>query len=285
MYNLGRVMGQKIFLTLAPTFLCAQELPLDKIVNETLAFWKVPGCAISIVQGDKILLCKGYGVKRLSSTSPDNSIDSHTRFPIASLTKLFTAAAFGILIDNHTLTLDTPVIQFYPGIKLSDSYATAHLTFRDCLSMRSGLPGPSTIDILFADPLITTHQLLEKILPSLPFPLGFRSHFAYQNLLYLLAATPFKPSYEAFLQKHLLAPLNMLETLTSFSALQTCPNKAYPHIWKEDHFEQIPFEKLDAFLPAAGLYSSAHDMQHFLSFLLHHGTYHTKMVTIHHSPL
>ena len=70
----------------------------------------------------------------------------------------------------------------------------------------------------------------------------------------------------------------MIETLTSYPSFQHCPNKAYPHLWKKDHFETIPFENLDAFLPAAGLFSSAHDMTLFLFFLLNQGTYHAKSV-------
>ena len=178
-----------------------KTLFLDKIVNDALSFWKIPGCAVSVVHGDEIVLCKGYGIRQIDSLLPDNSINIHTRFPIASLSKLFTSVAFSILLDKGELTLDTPVIDFYPSLKLSDEYATTHLTFRDCLSMRSGLPGPSVNDRLYSNSDITQEELLENILPSLPFPLGFRSHFAYQNLLYLLAATPFSPSYETFLQK------------------------------------------------------------------------------------
>lgn len=270
----------KSILTLLSLFLCtqlqAETSSLDKIVTDSIAFWRVTGCTVSIVRGDEIVLCKGYGVKQVNGKT-DNAIDTHTRFPIASLTKSFTASAFGILLDRGMVTLDTPVQKIYP-LKLSDSYAASHLTFRDCLSMRSGLPGPSTFELVFSDPHITRKQLLEKILPSIPLPLGFRSHFSYQNLLYLLAATPLAPSYENFIQKELLKPLEMSETLTSFSALQKTSNRAYPHVWKQDHFEQILYENLDAFLPAMGLSSSAHDMTHYLFFLLNQGTYHEKKI-------
>ncbi len=249
------------------------EQMMDKIANDTLAFWKVPGCAVAVVQGDKVLLCEGYGVKQIGL---NNAIDCHTRFPIASITKLITAAAFGILHDQGTITLDNAIMDVYPTIKLSDPYAASHLTFRDCLAMRSGLPGPSVNHLLYDKPAITREELLDQVLPSLPLTFGFRSHFAYQNLLYLLAEIAFKPSYRAFLQQHLLAPLEMNETLTSFQALQNCPNKVFPNVWNTDHFEQVPFENLDVWSAAAGLSSSAHDMTHFLSFLLHQGTYRSK---------
>jgi CubicO group peptidase (beta-lactamase class C family) len=253
---------------LAATLVLNPTLAMDKIVHETLTQWEIPGCAVTIIRQDEILLCKGYGVTQLSNPEP---IDIHTRFPIASLSKLFTSLAIGLLVDQEKLTLDTPILQFNPTLKLSDPYATEHLTFRDCLSMHSGLPGSSGNEPINAD--FNAAQLLE----ALPFPLGFRSHFAYQNLLYLLAATPLK-SYETFLHKHLLKPLDMTETLLSYSALQDCPNKIQPHVWKENQFEEVPLENLDAILPAAGINSTAHDMKHFLYFLLHDGTYHARAI-------
>jgi CubicO group peptidase (beta-lactamase class C family) len=251
-------------------------MSLNNIVDKTVAFWNVPGCAVSIVQDNEIILCKGYGIKKLNDPNP-SEIDTHTYFPIASLSKAFTTSLLGILIDRGTLTLDTPIRHFYP-LKLSDSYAATHLTFRDCLSMRSGLPGPSTDSLLFSDPANTKEKLLEHILPSLPFPLGFRSHFSYQNLLFLLAATPFKPSYHQFLQQELLQPLEMKETLTSHADFLNSSNKVHPHVFTDHRFEMVPYENLQAFLPAAGIISNAHDMTHFLFFLLHHGTYHAKKI-------
>ena len=242
-------------------FLMPVTLPqMDEIASNNLAFWEVPGCAISIVYDNKVLLCKGYGVKQIGTNNP---IDSHTLFPIASITKLFTSCAFSILCDQGKITLDTPVIDLYPSLKLSDPYAQAHLTFRDCLSMRSGLPGPSTNSLLYSNPNVTREELFST-LSTLPFPLGFRSHFAYQNLLYLLAETAFTPSYRTFLQQNVLNPLQMSETFTSFAELQSSPNKITAHIEKKT----VPFENLDTFLGGAGLSTSAHDMAHFLSCLL-----------------
>ncbi len=256
--------------------LAAQEFPLDKIILEALALSKIPGCAVTIAKGDEILLCKGYGVKQLKNAE-GNAIDTHTLFPIASLTKLFTAAGVGLLEEQGILTLDTPIAKFYP-LALSDPYASSHLTFRDCLSLRSGLPGPSTYDLLYSDPNVQRQTLLENILPALPFPLGFRSGFSYQNLLYLLVSPPLTPSYETFLQKQLLEPLEMWDTTASFSRLQSRYNKASPYVWKIDHYEEVPYENLDAFLPACGLSSTAHDMSHFLLFLLNKGTHRAQKI-------
>jgi CubicO group peptidase (beta-lactamase class C family) len=233
---------------------------LDQIVSSTIDFWKVPGCAVSVVSNNEVVLAKGYGVKVLNK---DPGIDEHTAFPIASLTKLFTAATVGILVDRRKLDWDTPIRKDYPSLKLSDAYATSHLTYRDCLAMRSGLPGPSAESFIFSSEL-TSQQLLKEKLPKLLFSNGFRSHFAYQNLLYLLAAAPFS-SWVDFLEKEILGPLSMKDTLTHFFQFQQSKNKTALHKWENDHFCETPAENLDSLASAAGLFSSAHDMALFLS--------------------
>jgi hypothetical protein len=48
---------------------------MDEIVGDTLAFWEVHGCAVSIVRANEVLLCKG----QIGSNNP---IDFHTLFPL-----------------------------------------------------------------------------------------------------------------------------------------------------------------------------------------------------------
>src|SRR3989344_5902608 len=92
--------------------LAAQEPSLDslnQIISSTLQFWRVPGCAVSITRKDQLILAKGYGTKEAGK---DAWIDSHTVFPIASITKLFTAATVGRLVDRGTLDWDSPGLQY-----------------------------------------------------------------------------------------------------------------------------------------------------------------------------
>jgi CubicO group peptidase (beta-lactamase class C family) len=69
----------------------------EKSINNAMATWKVPGCAVTIVKGNEVLLAKGYGNRRSDFSEP---VDAHTLFPIASLTKPFMAAAMGILAQG-----------------------------------------------------------------------------------------------------------------------------------------------------------------------------------------
>ncbi len=244
-----------VIFIMSPLFISAQpptESRVDQIITSSLDFWKAPGCAVAIVRNNEAVLTKGYG----------ENIDVHTVFPIASLTKLITALSVGMLVDRRAVEWDTPIVTFYPELTLSDEYAKTRLTLRDCLAMRSGLPGPSADSFIYSSPL-TTQALLSEKLPKLPFEKGFRSHFAYQNLLYLLAVKPFA-SWVDFLKKEMLAPVGMQETLASFSEFQNSTHKPALYQWKTNRFSEVAPENLENIVSAAGLYSSAHDMSLFL---------------------
>ena len=70
---------------------------LDKYIEKVLQTFNVPGVALSIVQNGKVLLAKGYGVKKIGT---NDKVDENTLFLIASNTKAFTATALAILVEE-----------------------------------------------------------------------------------------------------------------------------------------------------------------------------------------
>ena len=69
---------------------------LDNYIENARQQWKVPGLSVAIVKDGEVVLCKGYGEKKLGS---GDMVDKQTIFRIASTTKAFTATAMGILVD------------------------------------------------------------------------------------------------------------------------------------------------------------------------------------------
>ena len=85
------VLLSLLVLAARPAF--AQESVLngfDDYVNKALKDWDVPGVAIAIVKNDKIVLAKGYGVRKVGEPA---AVDEKTLFAIGSSSKAFTAAA------------------------------------------------------------------------------------------------------------------------------------------------------------------------------------------------
>ena len=88
---------------------------IDKLVEETMKTFNVPGIAVAVVKDDRVIHLKGYGV---SSIATGRNMDENTLFAIASNSKAFTSAALGILVDENKLTWNTKVIDIIPEFRL-----------------------------------------------------------------------------------------------------------------------------------------------------------------------
>jgi len=109
---------------------------LDAFVTRVMRQFEVPGLALAIVKDDQVVLAKGYGVRTLGERAP---VDAQTLFGIASNTKVFTATAIGMLVEEGLLDWDAPVIRYLPWFAMWDPWVTQQITIRDLLVHRSGL--------------------------------------------------------------------------------------------------------------------------------------------------
>src|ERR1043165_350667 len=126
----------------APT---APPPDLDSFSARVLKEFEVPGLAVAVVKDGKVVLAKGYGVRKLGDPTP---VDENTLFGIASNTKAFTAAALAMLVDEGKITWDDPVTKYLPYFQMYDPYVTREMRIRDLLTHRSGL-GLGAGDLLY----------------------------------------------------------------------------------------------------------------------------------------
>ena len=113
-------------------------------------------------------------------------MDARTLFGIASNTKLFTATALGLLVEERKIEWDAPVIRYLPGFQMWDPFVTRELTIRDLLVHRSGL-GLGAGDLLWWPPSTYDRKEIARRLRFIPPAASFRSAYAYDNVLYLVA--------------------------------------------------------------------------------------------------
>src|SRR5882672_8688151 len=109
---------------------------VDQWVARAMRTFEVPGIAVAIVKDDRVVVAKGYGVRKLGETTP---VDARTLFGIASNTKAFTATALGLLVEEGRIEWDAPVVRYLPAFAMWDPFVTREITVRDLLVHRSGL--------------------------------------------------------------------------------------------------------------------------------------------------
>ena len=128
-------------------------------------------------------MAKGYGVRSLDGTA---AVDERTLFGIASNTKAFTAVALALLVEEGNIEWDAPAILYVPWFQMWDPYVTRELTVRDLLVHRSGL-GLGAGDLLWWPPSTYDRKEIARRLRFVEPSTSFRSAYAYDNVLYLVA--------------------------------------------------------------------------------------------------
>ena len=158
------------------TALCMDALRAK--IEEQLQAWEVPGIFVGAWQDGKTLLCEGFGRK----DEEGGVCDGRTLFQIGSCTKAFTAAAALILKERGLLDLDKPVKDYLPDFDLMDPYAARHVTVRDLLCHRSGLPRH---EYAWYRTDFTREQLVHNLRCHAP-NMGLRQGYQYNNLGFVL---------------------------------------------------------------------------------------------------
>lgn len=257
--------------------ICLSAQPnLDATVERARQEFNVPGIAVAVVKDGRVVLAKGFGVRKLGDPA---AVTADTLFGIASNSKAFTGAALAMLVDEGKVKWDEPVLRYLPQFQMYDPYVTREMTVRDLLVHRSGL-GLGAGDLMYFPTSDLSSDEIVKRLRYVRPSTSFRSTYNYDNILYLVAgkvieAASGKP-WDVFIQERFLAPLGMTTTTTSVKGLKPGMNFAYPHAPADGKLQTVAFTVLDNNAPAAALNSSVNEMTKWVLALLNGGEYNGK---------
>jgi CubicO group peptidase (beta-lactamase class C family) len=235
--------------------------------------FEVPGMAVAIVKEGKVVVSKGYGVRRLGEAA---AIDADTLFGIGSNTKAFSTAALATLVDEGKISWDDRVYERLPGFQMYDPYVSHEMTIRDLLCHRSGM-GLGEGDLLFwPNTTFTRDEVIYRLRFMKPAT-SFRSHYAYDNLLYIAAGQIIPAvtgkSWEDYVRERILQPLGMTRTTLSNASFKAGDNVAWPHSRLNGRLQSISFVGLDNAAPAGAINSSVNEMTKWLLLQLGRGKF------------
>jgi len=237
-------------------------------VRGALKDWKVPGCAVALVKGDKVVLLEGYGLRDMKKNLP---VTKDTLFAIGSSTKAFTVMALGILADEGKIAWDKPVREYLPSFRVKDETASEHMTPRDLVTHRSGLPRHDLV--WYASPL-SRKELVDRLRYLEPNA-DFREKWQYQNLMFLtagyLVGEVAHTSWEDFVARRIFAPLSMTASNFSVEDSRKAADFALPYEEKDKQVIEIPFRNITTVGPAGSINSSVTDMAQWVRLHINKG--------------
>ncbi len=254
-----------------------------KHIKSEMKEWNVPGAAILVIKDGKVIFSEGFGFRDMKNKLP---VTTRTIFGIGSCSKAFTSLSIGMLIDEKIVDFDKPVREFYPALKLYDAYATEHVTVRDVLSHRTGIPRYDTA----IDPKDKTRDAAVARLKYLKPNKGIRESFQYNNFHYVLAGAIVDKtsgmSWEEFVSKRIFKPLGMNSSSLSPAKSTISPDFALPYKMdtnvlkslpesKDEMYDvpikELPFEDIGVYGPAGSINSNIEDMSKWVLFHLNNG--------------
>jgi len=108
-------------------------------LTERMAFYKVPGVSVAVIDNYKIVWAKGYGTINASTGIP---VSTASYFEAASTTKMLVAAIVLHYVEKGILEVDADVNKYLKRWKIAENEFTKDkkVTLRLLLTHQSGLP-------------------------------------------------------------------------------------------------------------------------------------------------
>jgi CubicO group peptidase (beta-lactamase class C family) len=250
---------------------------IDAYIERQMDRLNIPGAALAIVAGDKIVHLRGFGQARPGGEAPS----PQTPFFLGSTTKSITALAVMQLVEAGKIALDAPVQTYLPWFRIADPQASAQMTVRHLLNQTSGLPLLSGwIPLADCDESPGAGERQARALATLALRRPVGSAFEYSNtnynLLGLIIEAASGESYEAYIQNHIFAPLEMRHSFTSRTAAAQHGLAVGHRYWfsfpiAATGASDQPFPR--GSIASGQLISSAEDMANYLIAHLNEGRY------------
>jgi CubicO group peptidase (beta-lactamase class C family) len=232
---------------------------IDRLVSAQIRDAAIPGAAVAVIRGEKVLMVRGYG-----HDSTGRPVTGDSLFRIASLSKSFTALAVMQLVDAGRLGLDDPVQQHLPEFQLADLRA-GQVTVRELLDHTSGLTDAMVPDLSRTPPRTTREATTSLRTAHLATTPG--TSWSYHNPNYEVAARLVEvlsgEPFDVYLRRDVLEPAGMISSTSTTTDDQRVPGLTEGHVTAYRHAFTAP--GMGTFtIGGGGVVSTAADMARWL---------------------
>jgi CubicO group peptidase (beta-lactamase class C family) len=250
------------------------ETFVDGIMEDQLRTANIAGAVVAIVQGEGVVLAKGYGYSDIERQRPVDA--ENTLFRPGSVSKLFTFTAVMQLVEQGKLDLDADVNRYLKSFKIPATFPQP-VTLRDLLAHTAGF---ENINVqLFAPDaahLVPLREALQKNMPRRVRPPGLYSSYSNYGaaLSGLIVEEVSGQGFDDYVEEHIFKPLGMAHTTFREplpADLATLMSKGYA--FGGGAFVPLDFEYLHNAAPAGSASATALDMAKFMIAHLHNGQY------------
>ncbi|MHA6531395.1 serine hydrolase domain-containing protein [Paenibacillus sp. BAC0078] len=258
----------------APAALTAGQLEqiVDPIMQDGLDNRHVPGTAVVVTQGERIIWSKGYGYANVERKIPVDP--ARTVMRVGSLTKTFTAVAAMQLAEQGKLTLHDDVNQFLRTYKIP-VFKDQPITLHHLLTYTSGLDEIIyRISASSREKALSADQFLREYVSWKTPVREPGQEYEYSNAGIGLVGNIIEQVSGSdlgdYMSKNLFAPLNMPSA--SLTVPESGPDVAKSYMYSGGAYQAVPFSYVN--LPGAGgLSVIPNEFAHFMIAMLNRGDF------------
>lgn len=188
---------------------------IEELINTEKDKAKIPGLAVVIIQGDKVIMEKGYGYADLKNKKP---VTLDTLFELGSTSKAFTALGILQLKDEGKLKLDDKVSKYIPWLKLMYDDKEVEITINNLIHQNSGIPPYMLGNIFPSEAKDALETAVKSIIgQKLNFYPGTKYQYSTINydILGLLIEKISGQSYENYIENNVFKPMGLNNTYLS----------------------------------------------------------------------
>jgi CubicO group peptidase (beta-lactamase class C family) len=238
-------------------------------LEELLPEVRAPGAVFALLVGDEQIVCAA-GTANLDTGV---AVTADTLFPVASVTKVYTATLVLQLVDDGLLDLDAPLRTYLPDFRVADPEVSERLTARHLLAHTSGINGDKH------DPYGRGDDAVERYVEScatLPqtHPLGTTLSYANSGYVILgrLVEVLRDTTWDDAIRERILEPLGANRSGTLPEDLIWRPVAA-PHRTDDDKQPRVLYDwEIDRSIgPAGGVVTTAGELLRFVRMHLDGG--------------
>lgn len=260
---------------------------IDAFIQNKMRRDHLPGLVAAIVNDQKVLWCKGYGMANIEKGIPATPF---TIFMLGSLSKTVTATAIMQLYESGKFKLDEDINHFLPGSLRNPKYPDVPITFRMLLTHTSSLRRQDNLNLAknlyFKDgPLrFSLHEeFRQHFLPDGKYYAGEKKfmkfkpgeHYEYSSLNLLFVAYLVERisgiNFEQYCSEHIFLPLGIQNASWHVEPDQS-DRTAMPYDYKKGKFLSYGYYDVP-FYPSGGLRINIQDLAKFFIAFINHGSY------------
>jgi CubicO group peptidase (beta-lactamase class C family) len=193
-----------------PTPVALEPQALGAFLSQEVAGKDLVGLSLAVMRDGKVIYAGGAGKSSIAAGAP---VAPDTRFAIGSITKQFTSACVLLLAEDGKLSPTDKVAKWFP-----DLTKASEITLLDLMNHVSGYPDYYPLD--FVDRPMQKPIAVEELIRTfgtrtLDFEPGTR--YSYSNtgfvILGRIVSKVSGEPFAAFLERRILKPLGMLDTV------------------------------------------------------------------------